>query len=176
MSLEKLTPVYQHPSDLVLGIARYDLSSHLTVIKQAKWQVGAWNFTFQIIGESHAVRIEKSGQHLFTEVLACLELPPESCSYRQAFHDLTPGGYEFENYEVSVEFEASADLPPSDTAQMIEVAFPQIYGQTPVTRITWQQTDNEIAWQTWHVYPAQNHGIRVKSSSKIKELKSGFSD
>ncbi|MBZ0310214.1 MAG: DUF2617 family protein [Anaerolineae bacterium] len=164
---------HQQPTDLVLGLIRTDFP--LTVIQQARVEMGIWAFHFQIIGESHAVRIERSGQLLFTEVLACLDLPADSHLFH--FADLTPYHYQTDSYTVSVIFESGSEmnLPPETSPNMIEVAFPQVYGQTPVTRITWQAAAEEMIWQTWHTYPTQNSGIWVKSFSRFKgDLSSGL--
>lgn len=160
--------IYQQPTDLVLGLVHKDITPTFTVIKHAKWQVGQWTFLFQIIGESHAVRIEKNGQHFLTEVLACIELPPENQIHH--FANLAAYAHRHEHYTVSVEFEQakSATLPKMNTSQMIEVAFPEIHGQTPVTRIMWHKTENRVEWQTWHIYPAQNHEIWVKSKTTLE--------
>ncbi len=157
---------HQQPTDLVLGLVRTDFS--LTVIQQARVNVGVWGFIFQIIGESHAVRIERNGQLLFTEVLACLDLPADSRLHH--FADLTAYHYQTDSYTVSVNFESvsAVHLPPETSPNRIEAAFPQVYGQTPLTRIIWQVTEGEITWQTWHTYPTQNYGIRVKSFSRFK--------
>ncbi len=165
MSQPILQFVHQQPTDLKLGLVRCDVP--MTVIQQTRCEMGEWGLTFQIIGESHAVRIEKDGQHVFTEILACIPLPPESQIH--AFDQLTPYHFAMKNYEIRVEFEdnASAILPAPHAECFIEAAFPVVAGRTPVTRIVWRKMENRVEWQTWHIYPTQNHGVWVKSSSSL---------
>lgn len=159
-----MNTAHQQPTDLVFGLVRTDFP--LTVIQQAHIAVQAWVFVFQIIGESHAVRIEHNGQHFFTEVLACLDLPQDS--HLHHFADLAAYHYQHDHYTMSVDFEQTLQLPALPPAQVIQAAFPQVHGRTPVTRISWQIRENSVAWETWHTYPAQNGGIRVKSESGFR--------
>jgi hypothetical protein len=162
--LKLLEPVYQRPSDLVLAVTRQELTCPLTFLASRSIERGPWRFTFQIIGESHLVRVEQDGRLAWQEVLACVTLPPVGLLHHHRFASLTTHRWRFDNYDTRVRFAKRLPLAGSIDDE-IRVEFPAMYGQMPFTSIGWRITSGSTKWQTVHVYPGTNEVIYVCSES-----------
>ena len=157
--------ILQHPQDLQLAVLQDDNLSGLTILQAAHVRCGSWEFKFAIIGESHFVRVTYGGQFIMQEVLACVDLPANVRGHTHALHTLAPHQHQAERYAVQVDF-AYEDLhAPTGYDGMLEFAFPEIYGVTPVTRICWWQEAQRLRWQTLHTYPAPERVTYVFTDS-----------
>lgn len=161
--------VQQKPTDLILANTT-QFPSSITVLKQQSVSIGAWSFMFQIIGESHIVTVTYKQKSLFHEMLACVKINADHCQHHHPFSELQTHTYMKGLYQVSVEFAEtpSWDIPKQTETDHIEVNFPPICGQTPVTRILWQLTDNILSWWTLHVYPERDITTFVHTKSHIQ--------
>lgn len=162
-----LETVYQEPNTLALAVLPGDSPCPLTVLKKAVVQVDEWQFTFHIIGESHLIRVERNGQLMFQEVLACVPLAPQDCLHHHPFGDLENHHYQSEHYRVAVHFAerpvcCNRQIDPMDESQ-ITVTFPEVCGQIPLTQVKWQIRERTIRWWTLHVYPHETGATEVRS-------------
>jgi hypothetical protein len=159
------TTILQHPQDLRLAVLQDDNLSGLTILQKAEVRCGAWAFVFAIIGESHFVRVTHGGQFIMQEVLACVELPENVRGHTHALDTLARHQYHAERYAVGIDFAYQEMHAPTDYDGMLEYAFPETYGVTPITRICWWQEVDRLRWQTLHTYPALDHITYVFSDS-----------
>ena len=162
-----IRPIHQNPPDLVLAVLpdHMQLDLSLTILRHEVLRVGGWAFTFHIIGESHLVRVTYDDQPVLCELLACIRVQDDVCSHHHAFTDLCGHGYTSLGYSVEVSFDGQ--LREQFGKQGIEVEFPKMDGQTPVTRIEWQHDaeSGRVRWQTLHLYPQKQGVIGVRSIS-----------
>lgn len=147
--------VHQNITDLTLAVFAGHIDNDLTVLKQARFPFHGWVFSFAIIGESHRVMAERGGVPVFSELLACVNIPPAQCVHHHRYADLLPHEYRQPGYSIQT---SCTEIPPQSTLnaappQRLEVAFPSVAGQTPITRIEWQSAGSLLRWQTLHVYP-----------------------
>jgi hypothetical protein len=161
--------IHQRPQDLILGIVQTELSYPVKPLQSAVYDAGLFRLQFQIIGESHIVRVECAGAPVFHEVLACLPLRAEQCAHWHRFADLRPHTYQAGRYCVEVQCDSTPDgwSPPAQPQQQLEVHFPLVNGQTPVTRVAWAQIDTTTYWWTLHTYPAINDTVYVYTASYL---------
>jgi hypothetical protein len=166
----QLQALYQRPNDLEFAVFSGELPVQLTILAQETLVSGDWQFLFHIIGESHFVTIKHKGKPILHEVLACMRLPVAKCEHHHRFPKLRPHHYTWEQYTASVTFESNTTPKMSLTDRKIdlELAFPAIFGQTPVTQIGWGKSANTLTWWTTHLYPEQDDLITVQTFSKFK--------
>jgi len=166
-----ILPIHQNPADLALNILTTRIHLPLTVLKQHTLQIGLWILRFHIIGESHLVTIEYDGVLVLCELLACVEVDASSCLHHHRFHDLAAHCFQKSGYSIAVEFSDSCGDAPVETDGVLEVAFPKIADQTPITRIVWTRVgENAVRWHTLHVYPDENKIACVHSLSYFDML------
>jgi len=131
---------------------------------------------FCIIGESHFVVILRDDRPVLSEILACVDIPPRLCFHHHRFGDLMAHHFRQPGYEVSVEFEQLrqgdlADVSGGTAGSSLELQFPRIHGQTPITRIEWTNvTDSKMEWRTLHIYPQRKRVWCVRSLSVFDGL------
>ena len=161
--------VQQKPTDLILANV-IQLPSSITVLKQQSVSIGVWSLVFQIIGESHIVSVTHKQKTLFHEMLACINVNRDHCHHHHPFSQLQTHTYTRDSYQVSVEFSETPSwhIPLQSDTDYIEVIFPNICGQTPITRILWQFIDNTLSWWTLHVYPERDITTFVHTKSHIQ--------
>jgi Protein of unknown function DUF2617 len=162
--------VLQKPTNLKLGILSTELPITLTALKRTAVSTGQWVFSFQIVGESHLVRIEHRGALILQEVLACIDVAAAHCVDCHDFGDRAAYRYKQRDYAVAVSFLDRPEwtLPPADSRACLEVEFPTVYGHSPVTRIQWEVTAGAVRWWTLHLYPEPEHLTRVQSRSEFR--------
>lgn len=160
--------VHQHPTDLRLCVLSQDTALNFTILKSETIQAVDWQITFAIIGESHFVSIVHAGQMVLREILACADIPQESCIHNYHFiagsdhkYDYSPSGY-----QVEVTFHAT-ESPCIPAEHQIQVAFPEIWGRIPITQIGWQQAGQMLRWWTLHTYPHQTGVTSVSTASSF---------
>lgn len=169
--IHMILPVHQNPADLALAVIAGKVQAPLTVLKHAALNVGDWTLTFHIIGESHLVTLEHDGEVMLSELLACVEVDAETCVHHHRFGDLGAHCFEQAGYSVTVNFDNEYVAQSDETENMLEVAFPEIAGETPVTRVIWERVgENAVCWQTLHVYPHEGKIIGVRSLSYFNSL------
>lgn len=162
--------VIQQPTALILGVVQTELPADaFTVIAQRSLHVGRWQFRFHIIGESHLIRIERGGALVQQEILACSDLEARLCQHHHAFHDLAPHAYQREDYHVMVDFARKPGwmIPPHEDSLQLEVAFPEVCGYIPCTRLYWRVEDQAVYWWTLHTYPDHRGVTYVRSMSRF---------
>ena len=166
----QLQPFYQRPNDLEFAVLSGELPVRLTILAQKTLASGDWQFLFHIIGESHFVTIRHKGKSVLHEVLACMQVPVAKCNHHHRFPGLHPHHYTGKQYTASVMFESNAAPKTRFPNRKIdlELAFPAIFGQTPVTQIGWEKTRDTLTWWTTHLYPEQSGLITVQTFSKFK--------
>ena len=163
-----LEAVYQNPADLEFGVLTGELPVALTILAQKSITVGEWRFRFHIIGESHFVRIEHVGALILQEVLACMTLPPVACSHHHRFQDLAAHTYHSDSYFVALSFDAMPGKPrPSQLDPFLELQFPAIYGQIPLTQIHLEMDCESLHWWTTHLYPQPHSLTTVQTYSQF---------
>lgn len=169
-----IQPIDQNPAGLSLAVFAGTCDHPFTILRQVTATLGDWTFTFHVIGESHLVTAALDGVIVFSELLACVDVPMHRCVHHHRFHDLAAHRCAQPGYAVEVAVENG--LPEStvagNDAQRIEVQFPQTAGQMPFTRIEWQRVGHILRWQTLHVYP-QEGGVLVcvRSASHFDTIK-----
>lgn len=164
-----LTPIIQHPRDLSLGVFAGVPTQPLTVIQQTQVHLAQMSVQFQIIAESHCVRIARAGVPIFSELLSCAPIHAESCTYVTEFTNLSPARHTQDNtYTVDVDFgNPPWHIPHTANTHHLECAFPPVFGHTPQTRIQWQITTPTLTWWTLHTYPlSPNQVISVHTQSQ----------
>lgn len=159
--------VEQHPHDLALIVCAGEVPTTLCVLAQQTVSIGQWRFAFHIVGESHWVRIERNGEPILHEVLACISLDPGACLHHHRFAALQPHAFQLPGYRVTLRTRAAmeitdADWQPSGT---LSVEFPVVHDQRPVTRLSWRHVGDVMAWRTLHTYPSATGSIWVESAS-----------
>jgi hypothetical protein len=160
--------IYQQPGDLILGVFENDLAVEPLILEQAVVQHGPVTARFQIIGESHITRIERDEQVWFHETLSCLPLHAHECQHWHSFIDRRDHWHEQGTYRVRVRFQRDR-LPPRRTngRSSIQVHFPPVFGQVPITRIEWQVSQGCLTWWTLHTYPEAMQTTYVESESVL---------
>jgi hypothetical protein len=165
-----IEPIHQDPADLVLTIVAGKLETPLTILKRAALDMNGWRLTFHIIGESHVVTVAHEGVTIMCELLACVDAA-ESCLHRHSFSDLALHCFEQSGYSIRVDFDQQEQSTVSDSHEVLEVIFPDIDGQTPLTRIEWTRVgENLVRWQTLHLYPRDGKMTSVRSFSHFDTL------
>lgn len=161
---------HQQPNDLVLGIFNKPLAIPLTVLQEGILHLGLWRFVFQIIGESHCVQIQKDGNLVWQEVLACVPLVAADCTHYRSFDTLDSHHFSDKAYSIQVGFAISETQPlPLLDAPDLEVLFPTRVGQPPVTQIRWERLGKVmVRWWTRHVYPGEGQTVVVQSYSEFR--------
>jgi len=157
---------HQKPTDLVLAILCTDAQLPLTVLDQSTLHHAQFSFTFQIIGESHAVRISHHETLILQEILACVAINPKLTTHHHPFGDLAPHEHTISNYHTAIAF--TTHPIPLLSNPSLEVRFPAIHNQQPITQIAWEISENSIRWKTLHLYPSEHHIISVKSVSSYQ--------
>jgi hypothetical protein len=167
-----IEPIHQDPADLVLTILARNLETPLTILEQTTLDMDGWRLTFHIIGESHLVTIDHDGVTVLCELLACVDAAAASCLHRHSFGDLTEHCYFQSGYSIRVSFGEQPDASIlNEHHQTLELIFPDIDGQTPVTRIEWTRVGkNAVKWQTLHLYPRDGKMTSVHSFSHFDTL------
>lgn len=166
-----ILPVHQNPADLALNILTTSSHLPLTVLKHDTLQIGLWRVKFHIIGESHLVTIEYDGVLVLCELLACVDVDASSCLHHHRFHDLAPHRFQQFGYSIDVEFKDCYDEVSVEADGVLEIAFPKIADQTPITRIVWTRVgENALRWHTLHVYPDEGKMACVHSLSNFDML------
>lgn len=163
-----IVPVHQDPADLVLTIVAGKIETPLTVLKQASLERGSWRLNFHIIGESHLVTVEYNGLPVLSEVLACVDITA-SHTHQQHFNDLAEHTFSVPGYTVLVDFDSSGnEVRPLASVGTLEMEFPEIDGQIPLTRVSWSPIgETAFRWQTLHVYPIAGKRVCVQSFSYL---------
>lgn len=154
--------VYQQPTDLILGILPTDTPLNLNIIQSQQVMMGAFSFTFEIIGESHRVRVALHNQLVMQEILACVPLVAEDCWHYHPFKMLQNHSFARQRYQIVVYFSRT---PIHLVAPQLTVQFPMIGGQIPLTQIGWKQHNEAIRWSTLHIYPNRQSTTYVYSNS-----------
>ncbi len=167
-----IEPIHQDPADLVLTILTGKLETPLTILKQATLEIEGWLLTFHIIGESHIVTVVHEGVTVLCELLACVDAAASSCVHCHTFGDLTKHCFAQPGYSIEVNFDDQTEATVfSDTHNILEMTFPEIDGQTPITRIAWSRVgENVVRWQTLHLYPRDGKVTSVRSFSHFDTL------
>ncbi len=162
-----IEPIHQDPADLVLSIVAGKLEAPLTILKQSSLHVGAWTLTFHIIGESHLVTLEHDRAVVLCELLACADVDAASCVHHHPFNDSAAHCFVQSGYSIDVHFDdGEHPISETDIDGTLEVTFPEVAGQTPLTRILWQRVgENAVRWHTLHLYPHQGKIVSVHSLS-----------
>lgn len=160
--------IYQKPNALVLGVIHGELPVALTILAQRWLTVGRWRLGFHIIGESHFVRIETAGAPPLHEVLACVDLPAAQLAHHHEFTDLTAHTYQAGRYQVEVDFTGNRPMPKN--ALFMQLEFPQVYGQIPLTQIHLEQTRQTVRWWTLHLYPELHNTTKVQTVSTWRTM------
>ena len=96
-------------------------------------------------------------------MLACVPVEDARCAYTHRFADLQAHTVQRGGYSGRVTF--NPDPPPPMLPDGLTVRFPAVYGQVPLTRVTWQYTPGCLQWQTLHTYPLDGDLICVYSAS-----------
>lgn len=164
--LTRLEPIEQKPSDLRLILADHDCSPHFTTLKHHTIQNDDITLDLRIIGESHIITISRDEQTILQEILACTDYTSDTCLCAYHFGTLAAYAYNRDNYSVAVSFH---EQPINEWmpygVETIELEFPEMWGQIPVTRIGWQCTGGTIQWWTLHIYPEQAYSTCVHTVS-----------
>lgn len=170
--IELMDIIYQSPADLVLVVAHQAIQYPFTRLCSATVPLATgWHVTFDIIGESHCVTLRREGHVAFQEVLACFNLPDQAFTYQQHFRQLDNHTYQQPGYTFDIAFNPAP--PPQAAGNQIEFAFPNIWGQTPFTRIQWQTTQQHLRWWTLHTYPEAGGCTHVCTYSSL-HLRSAY--
>jgi hypothetical protein len=160
-------PVYQRPNDLVLGIIETEIEQPITILAQKAFRMRDWLLTFHIIGESHLIRVERDGRLLFQEILACIPLHASTCRHHHSFTDLDAHHYSGKNYSTDVSFAPEVQMSGIHHHHSLRMIFPQVYGQTPITQVSWSTSESLIVWETLHIYPDRDGITAVHSRSQL---------
>lgn len=181
--------VVQEPADLVLAVGSGTPRPMPTVLDEAVVTHAGIRARFQVISASHLVQLEVDGHPWFHETLSCQPLPTSAAGapdvlHAHAFGDLrdhhavvTPAAGEPGTYRVVVRVipPSSGQAEPEDPRVgpgRLEVAFPPVHGQVPITRIVWVPGMHQLTWTTLHTYPRVDGIWRVTSRS-VLELTGG---
>jgi len=161
--------IYQQPGDLILGIFDRPLTTEPLTLEQTTIQQGPVSARFQIIGESHIARLERGGLAWFSETLSCLPLRAPDCLHWHSFIERRDHHFRQDHYEIKVHFQDKVIPARRTTGQSsIQVHFPPVFGQVPVTRIEWQIGVDTLKWWTLHTYPEAMHTTYVESESVVR--------
>lgn len=161
----EMKSIYQHPQALVLGVMSSEIQAELKILRQADLEIEDWRFQFAIIGESHRVRIEKAGQLVLQEILACVPLQSERCLHYHPCLEDQPHTFCWEQYAVSLYFEPQRTWEAGEN--QLVVNFPAVHGQIPVTCLKWEVQNETVYWWTLHTYPQPERLICVRTFSKF---------
>ena len=166
-----ILPIHQNPADLSLNILTARVPLSLTVLMQQTLQLGPYTLQFHIIGESHLVTIEYDGALVLCELLACVAVDANACLHHHHFNDLEAHCFQRPGYSISVEFSDCYGDVPVEADGVLEVTFPKIGNQTPITRIVWTLvSESTMRWHTLHVYPDEMKMVCVHSLSYFDGL------
>ncbi|MCI0709660.1 MAG: hypothetical protein L0154_05795 [Chloroflexi bacterium] len=158
--------IHQQPTNLVLGVLTSGHLHNLTVLQAEGVNAGCWSFEFQIIGESHRIIVRRDNLVVLQEILACVPLVAADCHHFKRFTRLGVHSFRQDSYGVDIWF--SEEPVPLLEGANLEVWFPAVYHQQPVTQIKWDVLPNGIRWWTLHLYPLQTGTITVLSSSHLQ--------
>ncbi len=158
--------VYQHPRDLSLVLTRGTSRQLITRLETAHLDVGSWRLSLSVIGESHVAQVAHDGRTVLTELLFC-ELPqPEPGAIVRRFEQMEAACFERGGYRVCLTFhEPDWQVPPSTRANTLDVLFPAVFGQIPLTRLQWNHDNERLLWWTLHTYPQPDAIIYVYTHS-----------
>lgn len=172
-----LTAIEQHPKDLILGILRCEAPIALTVLAKQAVTLAKWRIDFRIIGESHWITVRCNNEdiepQIWHELLACVGLDTSKCAYAHRFSDMQEHAYHYEDKSLRVVgkiwFEAyRAHQLPTLRGMQLDMAFPQVHGQTPITRVGWEiLTAHRLNWWTFHLYPNASGALGVHSYTEL---------
>jgi hypothetical protein len=157
-----MLPAYQHPRDLTLALFSGEPTFPMTLLRSHRLNVGRWDVHFHIIGESHAAIFSYEREPVFSEVLACVDVKRAMYTYKFASleqHQVVRGGY-----AVAVTADVVNWHIPC-VAETLQLDFPKMFGQKPVTRIQWHYDNHCLQWWTLHTYPLEGDLIEVKTMS-----------
>lgn len=164
--------IQQHPSDLVLALFTGEPRFPMTLMRSARVKHGAWSVHFHVIGESHAAIMTHQDEIIRSETLSCHPVAADRCELYHPFPDMQDYQLSTDGYQIEVVFDHPTwELPYPKNDEMLYVAFPEVYGQTPVTRIQWEHTAEGLRWWTLHVYPFENSKITVYTRSYLNTVK-----
>lgn len=165
-----LQPIYQSPRDLQLFIWRGAAPERLSVLRERTVRIGAWQFTFRIIGESHWISAQYADSPALHEVLVCAEILSPKDAHQHAFRHLCDHAFSTADarYALTITFttqQGALKMPKRG----LGLTFPPILGQTAFTHIAWRvdRSAEQVVWQTQHVYPQPDSLIAVKSVSRL---------
>ncbi len=97
----------------MLAVTRQELTCPVTILDRSTVERGSWRFSFQIVGESHVVRVERDETLAWQEILACVTLPPLGLLHHHRFTSLNTHHWRCNNYATRVRF---AKHLPADAA------------------------------------------------------------
>ncbi|MEM6284720.1 MAG: DUF2617 family protein [Chloroflexota bacterium] len=157
-----MEPIYQHPRDLTLALFCGEPTFRMTLLRSRRVNAGPWDVHFHIIGESHAAIFSYERTPVFSEVLACVDVERAFVIHR--FESLEPYRFARGSYGVTCTADR-VDWQKPASVQKLEVQFPPMFGQVPMTRLQWQLDQQCIRWWTLHTYPLENDMIAVKTMS-----------
>jgi hypothetical protein len=164
-----MQPIIQQPTDLKLIVTDNPMTEQLTIIKSAILEASDWQFTFNIIGESHSVSIQHDNIAQLQETLVCGDLPPERCLHYHSFAAQADHRYQANHYTIEVRFTNQ----PTRGQFMLEYVFPNVGDQTPMTGIGWRQESHGMMWWTLHTYPYAGGCTYVETRSYYAYMNRG---
>lgn len=164
--MKPLTPIVQRPQDLILAVVTDDSLPPSHILVERIWQKNDWRITFAIIGESHRIKVEHQGNFVMEEMLACADIPLETCQHHHEFSDLQAHDHQQANYTIAIEMCEQADLWQAQADDLI-FNFPAINGIEAVTRLQWQVLDTSIQWRSLHTYINDGALLCIYSQSEF---------
>ena len=192
--MKKIKPIVQRPQDLILACVSDDCLPETQILAQNIWQYQDWQIRFAIIGESHRVRLSYQGKFIMEEMLACADIPLQTCQHHHQLADLQPHQYQHANYSVNIDINDNPTLwQEKDEATLvghhstskimrsqkpvskreshlikkeIKFIFPPINGKEALTRLQWQATKTAIHWRSLHTYICDGKLLCVYSQSQ----------
>jgi hypothetical protein len=161
VQLTALHVVHQSAADLTLAVTRSDLEPvALRVLAAETLTIGEWHFEFQVLAESHRVRVEHGGRLVLQELLLCASVDRSACAHYHPCRDLHPHDAVLDGYAVSLRFDQPLDQGLPGAIGTLTARFPAVEHMTPSTRISWWLLPDRLLWTTAHTYPDQ-HKITV---------------
>lgn len=160
-----LQPIEQQPEDLVLAVLRRPAPFNLRVLREQVISLGqGMQAVASVVGESHTLRLERGGDVILLEILACVSVPRDACQHYHPLRDLGAHDYAHDAYRTQVTFPGEPSSVPVGW-NCLSVTFPTVNGIRPVTRVCWQAQAQAFAWRTLHVYPRAGRCVYVETSS-----------
>jgi hypothetical protein len=148
---------HQSAAELTLAVARSELEPvALRVLAAEELTIGEWHFEFQVLAESHRVRVEHGGRLILQELLLCAPIDPSACAHYYPCRELHPHDAVLDGYAVSLRFDRSLDQDLPGAIGTLTARFPAVEHQTPITRISWWRLADGLLWTTAHTYPDQH--------------------